>query len=65
MFSQFWQGLWGFEKRRWKVSKVVYGIISLCTIVVAFTVGMVIVNGNDGGRDPAVWAWIDVVSLLS
>lgn len=60
-FSQFWQGLWGFEKSRWKVSKVVYGIMSICMIGVAVTVGIVVVNGKDGGRDPAMWAWIDVV----
>ncbi len=42
---------------------MVYGIISLGIIGVAFTVGMVIVNGKYGGRDPAMWAWIDVVSL--
>lgn len=63
-FSQFWRTLWGFEKRGWKVSKVVWCIIGLCVLGVAFVVGMVVVNGKDGGSDPAMWAWIDVVSLL-
>ncbi len=43
---------------------MVYGIIGLCLVGVAFTAGMVIVRGKDGGRDPTMWAWIDVVSLF-
>lgn len=62
ILSQFWHGLWGFEKREWKLSKVVSGIVGLCVLAVGIAIGLVVAEGKDGGRDPTAWAWIDVVS---
>ena len=53
--SQFWPRLWGFEKRKWKVGKGIWGIVLGCAVGVGWTVFMVI---GDRGKG---WQWIDVV----
>lgn len=68
-WSTFSTKLWGFEqdgarRGKWRVSKVIMGIVAGCFIGVALTVGLVLFKGIDGGRDPKGWAWIDVVSEL-
>lgn len=36
-----------------------------CVVGVTFMVGLVVVKGSDGGRDPDSYAWIDVVSFAA
>lgn len=62
--SQFWSRLWGFEKRRFRllVGTGVWGLVVGSVIAVGCVIGVVLVKGRDGGRDPEGWAWIDVVS---
>lgn len=60
-YSMFWHGLWGFERRSWRLGKVIWAIIIGCMIGVAWVVVTVTWKGKDGGRDPEGWAWIDVV----
>lgn len=63
--SQFWSGLWGFEKRGRRepgvrVSKGIQGIIAGSILGVATTAFIVLVRHDE---NPATgWAWIDVVS---
>ena len=57
--SQFWPRLWGFESRKWKVGKGIWGIVIGCTVGIAWTVLMVIAGGGRG------WQWIDVVRVRS
>ena len=45
-----------------RLGKGVWGIGVGCVVGVALVVVMVLSKGLDGGRDPASWAWIDVVS---
>ena len=56
--SQFWPRIWGFENRKWRVSRGVWGIISGCSVGVAWTVGMAARSDGNG------WQWIDVVGAL-
>ena len=65
--SMFAGKLWGFEQDvgrngRWRVGKGVWGIATGLLVGLAIVVGLVLVKGRDGGRDPSRWAWIDVVS---
>ena len=62
--SQFWSRLWGFEKRRFRllVGPGVWGLLVGSVLAVGCVIGVVLVKGRDGGRDPEGWAWIDVVS---
>ena len=62
-WSQFWTYLWGFERRKVRLGKGVWGIVVGCVIGVAWVVGMVKKKGLDGGNDAYSWAWIDVVSF--
>ena len=40
----------------------VWGLVVGSVVAVGFVIGVVLVKGRDGGRDPEGWAWIDVVS---
>lgn len=64
--STFMKSIWGFEQestqRGWRVGKTIIGVMLGCVIGVAWMVGLVLVKGKDGGRDPNGFAWIDVVS---
>lgn len=40
----------------------VWGLVLGSVVAVACVIGVVLVKGKDGGRDPEGWAWIDVVS---
>lgn len=62
--SQFWPSLWGFEKRKVRLGKGVWGIVVGCVAGIAWVIGMVMRKGLDGGRDAGSWAWIDVVSKI-
>ena len=65
-YSMFLKRLWGLEQRRGqKVSKGVLGIGMGCAVGVGLVIGMVILRGGKGGRDPREWAWIDVVGFVS
>ena len=44
------------------MGKWVWGFVIASMVGVAWVVGLVVVKGNDGGRDAREWAWIDVVS---
>ncbi|KAL6715911.1 hypothetical protein ACLMJK_006872 [Lecanora helva] len=57
----FWARVWGFEKRRVRVDKVIWGIVIGSFVGLGVAVVMVVVKGKDGGQDPDMWAWIDVV----
>ncbi|KAL9124970.1 MAG: hypothetical protein Q9175_008150, partial [Cornicularia normoerica] len=59
--SQFWPSLWGFEKRKVRLGKGVWGIVVGCVAGIAWVIGMAMRKGLDGGRDAGSWAWIDVV----
>lgn len=61
--SQFWPYLWGFEKRKVKLGRGIWGIVVGCAVGIGWVIGMVIRKGLDGGRDAGSWAWIDVVSI--
>ena len=60
--SQFWHSLWGFEKRKVRLGKGVWGIVVGSVAGITLVIGMVLSMGLDGGRDAGSWAWIDVVS---
>ena len=62
-FSQYWARVWGFEKRRFKVEKVILGVVIGCFLGIEFAVVMVFMKGKNRGRDAGSWAWIDVVVL--
>ena len=53
--SQFWSELWGFEKRKWRVGRGLWGILMGCLIGVAWSMWMAVRDGGHG------WQWIDVV----
>ncbi|KAM0799245.1 cystinosin [Usnea florida] len=59
--SQFWHTLWGFEKRKVKLGKSVWGVLICCTSGIIWVVSMVMRKGLDGGKDAGSWAWLDVV----
>ena len=40
----------------------VWGLVVGSGVGVGCVIGVVLVKGRDGGRDPEGWAWIDVVS---
>ena len=67
LLSTFSTWIWGFEQERvengWRVWKGIVGVMLVCVVGVAWMVGLVLVKGRDGGRDPNSFAWIDVVSL--
>ena len=61
--SQFSHSFWGFEKRKVRLGKGVWGIVVGSVAGIALVIGMVLSMGLDGGRDAGSWAWIDVVSI--
>ncbi len=60
----FWSRAWGFERRKFRsaVGTGVWGLVFGSAVAVGCVIGVVLVKGRDGGRDPEGWAWIDVVS---
>ena len=67
LWSMYFPRIWGFEQDggrqgRWRVSKLIWGICVACVLIVFWTVGLVLIEGGDWGKDPERWAWIDVVS---
>ena len=56
VLSQFWSRLWGFEKRKSRVGRGIWGIVLGCCLAVVWTIGMVVREGDKG------WEWIDLVS---
>jgi len=65
-WTMFVPGLWGFEQvigeRKWqRISTRVLGIMAGCVLGVGCVIGIVLVKGKNGGRDPGTWAWIDVI----
>lgn len=69
LLSMFSRSIWGFEQGAigsgWRVGKGISGVMIGCVVGVTFMVGLVVVKGSDGGRDPESYAWIDVVSLAA
>ena len=67
LLSTFSTSIWGFDQGRiengWRVGKGIVGVMLACVVGVASMVGLVLVKGRDGGRDPDSFAWIDVVSF--
>lgn len=67
--SMFSKSLWGFDQgtvgNGWRVGKGIIGVMLGCVVGVAWMVGLVLVEGRDGGRDPDGFAWIDVVSFAA
>lgn len=62
-YSQFF--CWGFKRDRYqRVSKPIAGIFVGSILGLMIVGGIVYVKGNDGGRDPMGWAWIDLVCLF-
>ncbi|MCJ1468865.1 hypothetical protein MMC07_007495 [Pseudocyphellaria aurata] len=66
--STFVKPIWGFEQEPprtgWRVGKVIIAVMVGCVIGVVWMVGLVLVKGKDGGRDPNGFAWIDVVEAV-
>lgn len=61
------QRIWGFDQDggrqgKWRVGKAIWGVFAACVLSVFWTVGLVLIEGGDWGKDPEGWAWIDVVS---
>lgn len=65
-WSMFWKRVWGFDQggngKSWRIGRGILGVMVGCVVAVAWVVGLVLIKGRDGGRDPEGWAWIDVVS---
>ena len=55
--------LWGFKQGQARVGKSIWGIAVGCIVGVLWVAGIVLGKGNDSGRDPLGWAWIDVVRV--
>ena len=64
-WSMFSKRIWGFQQGRVKLGKGTMGIALGCLTGVLWMVGVVLVQGRDGGNDPSTWAWIDVVRYVS
>lgn len=67
VWSMFFKKIWGFDQDggrqgKWRVGKLIWGVCVVCVLVVFWVVGLVLVEGGDGGKDPGRWEWIDVVS---
>ncbi len=61
-YSQFFTRLWKFKVGQFqRVSRPVAGIFWGGIISVLLVALIVAFKSRDGGRDPAGWAWIDVV----
>lgn len=69
LLSMFSKPIWGFEQAAvesgWRIGKGIMGVMVGCVVGVAWMVGVVLVKGRDGGRDPDGFAWIDVVSFAA
>lgn len=69
LWSMFSKPIWGFEQAvvgsGWRIGKAIVGVMLGCVVGVAWMVGLVLVKGRDGGRDPDSYAWIDVVSFAA
>ncbi len=63
-WTMYWKSIWGFEQEafgKWRLGKGILGIIGGCILGVGCVVALVLIQGRNGGTDPEVWAWIDVV----
>lgn len=63
----FFKKIWGFDQDggrqgKWRVGKPIWGFWIVCVLVIFWVVGLVLIEGGGGGKDPGRWAWIDVVS---
>lgn len=69
LLSMFSRSIWGFEQgaveNGWRIGKSIVGVMLACIGGLAWMVGLVLVKGRDGGRDPDTFAWIDVVSFAA
>ena len=62
LFSQFWSSLWGFQVTRLqRLSRPIAGVFWGGIMAVVVVVLLVLIKGQDGGRDARGWAWVDVV----
>lgn len=63
-----WGFGWGYEQdaiEHWRIGMGTMGIMAGCITSVAWPIALVLSTGNNGGKDPDTWAWIDVVSFDS
>lgn len=63
----YFQWIWGFDQDgprqgKWRVGKTIWAVFTACVLSIFWIVGLVLIEGGDGGKDPGRWAWIDVVS---
>lgn len=69
LLTMFSKPIWGFEQgavgNGSRIGKGIIGVMLGCILGVAWMVGLVLVKGRDGGRDPDRFAWIDVVSFAA
>ncbi|KAJ5807871.1 hypothetical protein N7474_009140 [Penicillium riverlandense] len=66
VYSQFWPSIWGLRVlRTQRISKTMLGLFWGSVMAPLVIVWMVVARSPDGGRDPASWAWIDVIYALS
>lgn len=64
-YSQFWPKLWGFKRgKTQRISRPIAGIFWGSILTIFISIVVVLLNSDDGGRNPKEWAWIDVVRAV-
>lgn len=63
VYSQFWPIIWGLQVSRFqRISKPIAGLFWGSVLAPLIVIWIVLSKSPDGGYDPSIWAWIDVVS---